>query len=177
MILSDLQILRAIEIGDIQISPFNRDSLGSNSYDLHLSPHYALYKDEKLDAKKDNPLRRFLIPEEGLTLYPNTLYLMSTVEHTESYNCVPCVETKSSVARLGISAHLTAGFGDNGFTGHWTLEVTCVKPVTIYAGMPFVQIYWEETGVCLNPYNKKSDAKYSEQSELPQGSKMIKNFM
>jgi len=175
--LSDAQILERIEAGDILISSFDRKNLGPNSYDVHLSPHVAMYKDPIIDAKKDNPLRRFIIPEEGMILYPDQFYLMSTIEWTSSINCVPIIDGKSSTGRLGISIHETAGSGDNGFSGHWTLEVSTKIPVRVYAGMPIGQIKWFGTGICLKPYNKKGTSKYNDQPELPQGSKMFRNFI
>lgn len=83
----------------------------------------------------------------------------------------------SSIARLGISVHLTAGFGDVGFHGHWTLEITAQKPVRIYADMPICQIYYTLTlGDCTVPYSLKTDAKYHGQPGIPVSSKMFKNF-
>lgn len=176
MILSDSQILEYIEQKDIVLEPFNRESLGSNSYDLHLSEHLAIYKDYVLDAKKNNTLSRFEIPEEGFVFKPGILYLGSTTEYTESHNCVPCIEGKSSCARLGVNIHITAGFGDAGFCGYWTLEISVIKPVRLYANMPIGQIYWFKTGICLNPYDKKKGAKYDMQGDLPVASRMYLNF-
>jgi len=177
MILSDKAILEAIEKGEIVIEPFDRSALGSNSYDVHLSKYLAVYVDEVLDAKKHNKVKHFEIPEEGLVLEPGELYLGSTLEYTETHKHLPILDGKSSVGRLGIDIHATAGIGDVGFCGHWTLEISVQKPVRVYAGMPMGQIiYYVVKGEVENPYDKKTDAKYSHQDALPKESMMWKNF-
>jgi dCTP deaminase len=65
MILSDQTILEEIENGNILIEPFNRDCLGSNSYDVHLSKHLAMYKNQVLDVRQHNEIDEFTIPDEG----------------------------------------------------------------------------------------------------------------
>jgi dCTP deaminase len=89
---------------------------------------------------KDNPTKELIIPPEGIVLEPGHLYLGATVEHTETYNLVPFIEGRSSVARLGLSIHLTAGFGESNFQGTWTLEMTVVYPLRVYAGVELCQI-------------------------------------
>lgn len=189
MILSDTAILKAIDEEQIMIKPFNYDRLGSNSYDVTLSKHFAVYSILKenvrvnfhipthIDAKEDNELFHFEIPEKGYILNPGMLYLCSTNEYTETHKHVPFLEGKSSTGRLGINIHATAGKGDVGFCGHWTLEISCIHPVKIYPNMPIAQlIYHTVEGDVANPYNKKDSAKYDSQSILPVGSKMFKNF-
>ena len=157
MILTDKKILDEIENGSIVIKPFNQEYLGSNSYDVHLSKNLATYSDEILDAKKHNQIKNFEIPEEGFILLPNQLYLGATVEYTETRKHVPFLEGKSSVGRLGIDIHATAGKGDIGFLGYWTLEISVKIPVRVYAGMPIGQlIYFVAEGSVLSPYNKKN---------------------
>lgn len=178
MILSDQKILECIEQGLIKIKPFNRESLGTNSYDVHLSKHLATYRDRVLDAKKHNTIERFEIPEDGFELQPGTLYLGSTEEYTETHAHVPFLEGKSSVGRLGIDIHATAGKGDVGFCNYWTLEISCTQPVRVYAGMPIGQlIYFSVDGEIQNLYNKKIGAKYNSQSPHPVESMMWKNFL
>ena len=168
MILSDQSILNQIEAGKILIVPFNRSSLGTNSYDVHLSPYFATYRDSELDAQKHNEAEHFKIPEKGYVLRPNEIYLGSTMEYTETHDFVPFLEGKSSVGRLGIDIHATAGKGDSGFCNYWTLEISVKKPVRIYAGMPIGQlIYFEIQGEVLRPYNEKEGAKYTSISPKP----------
>lgn len=176
MILTDSEILKEIELGNIVITPFERSQLGSNSYDVRLGNKLAVYRDFMLDSKKHNEVDIFEIPEEGYILAPSTLYLGSTLEYTETYNNVPIIQGKSSTGRLGIAIHITAGLGDESFKGHWVLEITAVQPVRVYAGMPIGQIvYHAIKGEVINPYDKKENAKYSNQGALPVESMMWKN--
>jgi dCTP deaminase len=176
MILSDKKILEAIAIGEIVIEPFDPACLGTNSYDVHLGRYMAYYKDRVLDAKKHNTIEHFEIGPEGIELQPGTLYLGVTEEYTETHNSVPFLEGKSSVGRLGIDIHATAGKGDVGFCNAWTLEISCVQPVRIYAGMPIGQlIYFKVDGDIENYYNRKPGAKYNQRSFKPVESMMWKN--
>ena len=176
MILSDKKILEAIKKKEIVIEPFDPKALGTNSYDVHLGKHLATYKNEVLDAKKHNQVTHFEIPEEGYVLQPGILYLGVTVEYTETHNAVPFLEGKSSVGRLGIDIHATAGKGDVGFCNTWTLEISCVHPVRVYANMPIGQlIYFAVDGDIENYYNKKSNAKYTQRTIHPVESMMWKN--
>jgi len=176
MILSDLAILEEIKQGSIVIEPFDRKLLGSNSYDVHLGKHLAVYEDKILDAKQHNKITHFEIPEDGYVIQPGTLYLGVTLEYTETHKHVPFLEGKSSTGRLGIDIHATAGKGDVGFCNTWTLEISCVHPVRIYAGMPIGQlIYFPVTGEVENSYSTKKNAKYTERTIRPVESMMWKN--
>ena len=176
MILSDKKILLAIERGAILIEPFDINCLGTNSYDVHLGKYLATYKNRELDARKHNEIEHFEIGEDGFLLQPNTLYLGVTVEYTETHQHVPFLEGKSSIGRLGIDIHATAGKGDVGYCNTWTLEISCTQPVRVYAGMPIGQlIYFVIDGEIENLYNKKSNAKYTAKTERPIESMMWKN--
>lgn len=177
MILTDKQILKEIRKKTIVIKPFGRKFLGSNSYDVHLGDYMSIYKCEILDAKKHNRVRTFRIPKEGLILVPSKLYLGVTREYTETHRHVPFLEGKSSVGRLGIDIHATAGKGDVGFANRWTLEISVRQPVRIYAGMPIGQlIYFEVNGEVEIPYSRKKGAKYTKKTSRPVESMMWKNF-
>ena len=176
MILSDKKILEAIANGDIVIEPFNQKCLGTNSYDVHLGRTLGIYKSQVLDAKKHNEIEYIEIPAEGFVLHTNILYLGVTEEYTETHTTVPFLEGKSSVGRLGIDIHATAGKGDVGFCNTWTLEISCTQPVRIYAGMPIGQlIYFKVDGEIENYYNKKQNAKYIDRTTRPVESMMWKN--
>lgn len=166
-----------MEKGEIIISPFDRSALGSNSYDVHLGKTLAVYEQEVLDAKSHNTIRYLEIPEEGFVLQPSVFYLGSTAEYTETWKHVPFLEGKSSVGRLGIDIHATAGKGDVGFCNYWTLEISVKQPVRVYAGMPVGQIiYFRTEGQLITPYNQKKSAKYNGKNPLPMESMMFKNF-
>ena len=176
MILTDKEILNHIEKGLIKIEPFDLSCLGTNSYDVHLGKTLAVYEADVLDAKAHNKIRTFEIPEEGFVLMPDKFYLGVTHEYTETHAQVPFLEGKSSVGRLGIDIHATAGKGDVGFCNYWTLEISVKQPVRVYAGMPIGQlIYFEVKGDIQNMYNKKPNAKYNDKKSIPVESMMFKN--
>ncbi|HTS33006.1 MAG TPA: dCTP deaminase [Thermoplasmata archaeon] len=177
MILSDAKIREEMERGRIVIRPFRRENLGTNSYDVHLGPYLAVYRRGALDARRANPVREFRIPPEGFVLVPGQLYLGVTEEYTETHGFVPFLEGKSSVGRLGIDIHSTAGKGDEGFCNYWTLEMSVKVPVRVYAGMPVGQlIYFEISGPVERSYSAKRSAKYRRVSSHPMPSRMHLNF-
>ncbi|MFW6364174.1 MAG: dCTP deaminase [Spirochaeta sp.] len=141
MILSGKEIRRRLG-GDINIDPFHEDQVNPNSYNLSLHNELLVYEDHVLDMKHNNPSKSLVIPPDGLQLEPDTLYLGRTVEYTETRNLVPMLEGRSSIGRLGLFVHITAGFGDVGFKGFWTLEIFCVQPIRIYAGVEIAQIFY-----------------------------------
>jgi dCTP deaminase len=141
--LSGLAIEEAIRAGDIVIDPFDPDAVGPNSYDLTLNPEIKMYTvGGPLDMKAENPVGSHVIPEDGMLLYPGNLYLCCTNEVAGSERFIPCIDGRSSVGRLGIQVHITAGFGDVGFIGQWTLEVLVAKPIRVYPNTRICQIYF-----------------------------------
>jgi dCTP deaminase len=141
MILSGLEIKKRLG-KDIIIEPYDDKYLNPNSYNLRLHNELLIYKNSVLDMKTPNETERIIIPEEGLILEPNRLYLGRTLEYTETYNLVPMLEGRSSIGRLGIFIHITAGFGDIGFCGYWTLEIFAIQKVKIYPYVPVCQIFY-----------------------------------
>jgi dCTP deaminase len=177
MILSDTKIRSALRTGKIVIDPFRPECLGTNSYDVHLGPYLAVYRGAALDARRPNPVEERRIPSDGFVLVPGQLYLGVTEEYTETHGYVPFLEGKSSVGRLGIDIHSTAGKGDEGFCNYWTLEMSVKLPVRIYAGMPVGQlIYFEISGPVARSYSSKKSAKYRRVSAHPTPSRMYLNF-
>lgn len=140
---------------DIIIDPFDDAQLNPNSYNLTLHNELMVYEELMLDMAKANRVRRIDIPSEGLVLSPNQLYLARTAERTVTHNLVPQIEGRSSVGRLGLFVHVTAGFGDVGFSGYWTLEMFAVHPVRIYAGVPICQIFYHEITGSYQEYASK----------------------
>ncbi len=143
MILSGDEIRRQLGT-NILIDPFEESRLNPNSYNLTLHDELLTYEEVVLDMRKPNRTRRLVIPQEGLVLSPNQLYLGRTVEMTETHNLVPMIEGRSSIGRLGLFVHVTAGFGDVGFKGYWTLEMFAVQPVKIYPGVSICQIFYHQ---------------------------------
>jgi dCTP deaminase len=162
MILSDTAILHARLRGDIVIEPFDERRLGGNSYDVALSEHLLIYDAPQwLDCAEEAPFTRCEIGPEGFVLQPGQLYLGSTVEYTETHMHVPYLDGKSSIGRLGINIHATAGRGDVGFCNHWTLEITVAHPIKVYAGMPIGQLTFHEVaGPVQRRYSTKPGTSY-----------------
>ena len=171
MILSGLEICSKIG-QEIIIDPFERKKVNPNSYNLSLHHVLITYTDFPLDMKKENPYLEITIPPNGLVLEPNRLYLGRTVEYTETNGYVPMLEGRSSVGRLGIFVHVTAGFGDVGFKGYWTLEIFCIQPVRIYPEVEVCQIYYH---TLEGAYEAYSSHKYQNNRDI-QPSLMFKDF-
>ena len=115
--LTGAEIIRLHKEGIIQISDFDESRVNPNSYNLRLSNEMIVYDVSRddvfnnyIDTKKDNPTKKFIIPESGIILMPNVLYLGSTIEKTYVGDLIPCISGRSSVARCGIEIHRTAGF-------------------------------------------------------------------
>jgi len=176
MILTDKTIIDEIAAKNIVIEPLIEANIGTNSVDLTLSNTLLMYTDQVLDTRKKNAYAPMIIPEEGMILQPNILYLASTVEYTETLRHVPLLHGKSSLARLGLYIHVCAGFGDVGFCGHWTLELAVIQQVKIYPGMKIAQIcYHDISEMPYTDYASKADAKYKDQGKDPVASKNYLN--
>lgn len=172
MILSGQEILKNIDKKDIIIEPFNKDRINPNSYNLSLFNELLVYENDILDMKKPNPTKKIVIPEEGLLLEPGKLYLGRTNEFTKTDKFVPMLEGRSSTGRLGLFIHVTAGFGDIGFAGYWTLEIFCVQPIKIYPNVDICQIYYHDI---LGDYDLYNSGKYQNNNGI-QPSLMYKDF-
>ena len=162
MILSGSAISFALDNGTIDIDPFDHELVNPASYDLRLGPEVAVYTATEqawdrqsvhkrapspkitLDAKREQLLTVVQMSPDGFEVEPGRLYLMHTAERVHTRCFVTQLGGKSSIARLGLVVHLTAGFGDPGFDGQYTLEVTSVAhPVVVYPGMRFCQVWFE----------------------------------
>ena len=171
MILSGKEIQRHIG-KEIIIEPFDQSRVNPNSYNLTLHNELLVYENHELDMKKLNPTKRITIPEEGLELEPNRLYLGRTNEFTKTEGFVPMLEGRSSTGRLGLFIHVTAGFGDVGFAGYWTLEIFCIQPIRIYPNAEICQIYYHSIEGDYEPYKS---GKYQNNTDI-QPSLMYKDF-
>ncbi|NLX76999.1 MAG: dCTP deaminase [Clostridiaceae bacterium] len=171
MILSGLEIKKHIG-REIIIEPFDEKCLNPNSYNLRLHNELLVYEENVLDMKKPNKTRRIIIPEDGLILEPGILYLGRTLEYTKTEGYVPMLEGRSSVGRLGLFIHVTAGFGDVGFSGYWTLEIHCIQPIRIYPGVEICQIYYH---TIEGDYEKLYKGKYQNNAGI-QPSMMYRDF-
>lgn len=147
------KILQEIDSGNIVIDPFNIDQLNPNSYNVTLNNILKVYSLPKarnmrpiIDMKNADTLKTIDIDlslyKNGFILIPGTLYLGSTKEKISSDKYISAIDGRSSIGRLGISIHSTAGFGDIGFSGTYTLEISVVQPVKIYSDILIGQIYF-----------------------------------
>jgi len=140
---------------DIIIIPFDDSQINPNSYNVRLSNELYIYEEDTLDVKIENKVTKIIIPEEGLVLLPNILYVGHTVEYTETYNLVPMIDGRSSLGRLGLFTNASAGFGDVGFKGVWSIQLTCIKPIRVYPNMKIAQLYYEEVIGEVDNYSGK----------------------
>lgn len=156
-ILLKSEIKKALHTGQIVVNPFYEQALTPNGYDLHLGRNIYKFDPGSTRKKdfngfvnavdiKDDPSRHFTklrIPDYGLLMMPGDFILGVTVEYTESHGILPMMEGNSSNARFSLQSHLCAGFGDIGFKGHWTLELSTLIPIRLYAGMSIGQLIWQ----------------------------------
>ncbi|MGB7327454.1 MAG: dCTP deaminase [Rubripirellula sp.] len=166
MLLSGDEIRRR-HSDSIRIEPFDESRLNPNSYNLSLHNELLVYEEVVLDAASPSRYRRLEIPDEGLTLQPNQLYLGRTVEFTETHGVVPMLQGRSSLGRLGLFVNPGGSMGDEGYCGTWTLQMYCVQPVRIYAAMEVCQIcYLGLEGTCQgyssDKYQNSRDIKPSQ---------------
>jgi dCTP deaminase len=157
---------------EIFIDEFDERRLNPNSYNLRLHNKLLVYEDEVLDMKKENRAKEIIISEDGLVLEPGTLYLGRTVERTETHALVPMLEGRSSIGRLGMFIHVTAGFGDVGFNGFWTLEISVLKPIRVYPNVEICQIYYH---TLIGEITEYSGNKYQNNNGI-QPSLLYKDF-
>ena len=171
MILSGREIKKHLG-KEIKITPWREEALNPNSCNLRLHNELMLYDEAELDMRKENTAHSITIPEDGLWLEPGRLYLGRTHEYTETDCFVPMLEGRSSVGRLGLYIHVTAGFGDVGFSGYWTLEIHCVQPVKVYPLVDICQIYYH---TIQGEYDKYNEGKYQNNRGI-QPSMLYKDF-
>jgi dCTP deaminase len=165
MILSDRDILREIEAGRLAIEPFERECVQPSSVDLHLGNQLLLFRNSHrpfIDVKQ--PVDELMEPHEvpygeSFAVHPLEVLLASTYEAvTLPDDLVARLEGKSSLARLGLQVHATAGFVDPGWHGHLTLELSNVTkfPILIYPGMKIAQIsFMRMSSPVLVPYGSQ----------------------
>jgi len=162
-ILSDNEIRTAYANGKIVVDPFNPEHLNPTSLDLTLGDGVAVYTNwveafevpkttyedgryfcilpnGMINVKQEPGVARFTISHQGWLLKPGIGYLMHTRERVWTESFVPVLDGKSSIGRLFVKVHETAGYGDPGFNGQYTLEVTAQHPIRVYAGMRICQI-------------------------------------
>jgi len=144
MILTAARIEEAIEQGHIRIDPLERSCINPNSVNFHLADQLMIYEPGELDALRPHATRLITIPEEGLLLQPDELYLGCTREVIGSDLYVPLIFGRSSIARLGLFVEITAPLGDLGYFGQWSLQLHAIRPLRIYPNMRIGQVMFME---------------------------------
>lgn len=173
MILTGPEIKCQVAEGGIMINPYNSEHVNQSSVDLTLGQEVLQYilrgtvrcfgehrvydPGAYLDSKIENDCARTFIPPDGLILEPGFLYLMHTVESVCTDKFAIMIDGKSSLGRLGVLVHMTAGYVDPGFDGQYTLEVSCVLPVRLYAGMRVCQIRFHTLHGELENYQERGN--------------------
>ncbi len=158
----------------IKYNPDKTDYSMANWFTRRKYYHDYLMHPEKYDIRnpeylidptkaQDHKTVEIEIPETGLILSPYIGYLGSTVEYTETRNLFPYIDGKSSVGRNFILNHHTAGRGDDGFCGEWTLEIRVLYPTVVYPYMRIGQIYYEEFNGERMPYDQNPHSHYNGQ--------------
>ena len=173
MVLKQKEIKEAMKRGTIAITPFNEASLGINSYDVHLSNKLLLVLNTELSPLSATEYEIIEIPKEGYLLNPRQLYLASTMEYTETYGFVPYLDGRSSIGRQGLFIHVTAGRGDDGFSGYWTMELMSILPYRVYPGMPIGQLtYHQSSSIDGMSYASRDHKSYNNTNRDPMPSKI-----
>ena len=164
MILSDKDILKRIKKGDLRVEPFNSSCVQPSSIDLHLSSEVRVFNNwelDVLDVKKKNDLSHIVrIKKDGFIVHPGEFLLGATAEKIGLSNDVAAkLEGRSSLGRLGLIIHATAGYVDPGFLGWLTFEISNISrlPIKIYPEMRIAQIcFFQMSTSVLRPYGSKN---------------------
>jgi dCTP deaminase len=185
-VLSDRDIRAAIESGDVVIRPYDPVDLQPSSVDLHLDRRFRVFRNNRypyIDVRKPQPDLTELVTienDEPFILHPGEFVLGQTLEWTElPADLVARLEGKSSLGRLGLLIHSTAGYVDPGWKGNLTLELSNVAnlPIALYFGMKIGQIsFFRMSSAVERPYGSKElGSKYQGQSE-PTASAFHRDF-
>lgn len=129
---------------NIFVDDLNKDDINNCYILVYLSNHLKVYDCDVIDIKNSNSFKDIIIDEDGYTLEPNKLYIGSTTKFTRTYGYVPMLTSFDELAVCGVEIHVTAGFGDNGFEGTWTLEIVSTEKVKLYPNMLIGRTYYHQ---------------------------------
>lgn len=186
MLLSDRDIAQYVADSRITLDPWDPSMIQPSSVDVHLDRFFRLFDNHKYDvidpAAEQKELTRLVeVPADGsFVLHPGEFVLGATYEQVTLANDVAArLEGKSSLGRLGLLTHSTAGFIDPGFSGHVTLELsnTATMPIKLYPGMKVGQLcFFQLSSAAENPYgNGATHSRYQGQRG-PTASRSYLNF-
>ena len=186
MVLSDTSITRLIAEGRIAIDPYDSTLMQPSSLDVRVDRYFRVFRNSRypfIDVKQEQEELTELVEiddETPFILHPGEFVLGSTLERVRlPDDLVARLEGKSSLGRLGLLIHSTAGFVDPGWSGRLTLELANILnlPITLYAGMPVAQIsFMQLTTPVERPYGSPTlSSKYQGDTD-PMPSKYHLNF-
>ncbi|GGL36689.1 dCTP deaminase [Phycicoccus endophyticus] len=186
MLLSDRDIRAEIEAGRVALDPWDPAMVQPSSVDVRLDKFFRLFDNHKyqvIDPAQDQADLTRLVevdPQEGFVLHPGEFVLGSTLETVSLPDDLAArVEGKSSLGRLGLLTHATAGFVDPGFTGHVTLELSNVAtlPIMLWPGMKIGQLaFFRLTSPSENPYGSEAYGSHYQGQRGPTASRSFQNF-
>ena len=186
MLLSDRDIRAEIEAGRVVLDPWDPDMIQPSSVDVRLDKYFRLFDNHKypvIDPAQDQPDLTRLVevdPADGFVLHPGEFVLGSTLEAvTLPDDLAARVEGKSSLGRLGLLTHATAGFVDPGFTGHVTLELSNVAtlPIMLWPGMKIGQLaFFRLSSPSENPYGSSKYGSHYQGQRGPTASRSFQSF-
>jgi dCTP deaminase len=186
MILSDGDIRKELAAGRIEIDPFDEDCVQPSSVDVHVDSQFRVFANSRypyIDVRREMPDLTELVevqPEEPFILHPGEFVLGSTLERVRlPDDLVARLEGKSSLGRLGLLIHSTAGYVDPGWDGNLTLELSNVAnlPITIYPAMKIGQIsFFRLTTPAEVPYGSKATRSKYQGQRGPTASRFFEEF-
>lgn len=169
MILTGPEIAARVRAGNIHITPFDARLVNPASYDVTLGPNIVTYEAQNggiVDPEQENECRRDVIGlgrmGDAILLQPGRLYLLHTIERVWTPDLVTVLDGKSSLGRLGVSVHQTAGYGDPGFDGQYTMEVTVIMTTRLRVGMRIGQLRFHTTVGEVRTYRGKYQADFAQ---------------
>ena len=186
MLLSDRDIRSQISAGRVGLDPWDPAMVQPSSVDVRLDRYFRLFDNHKypfIDPAEDQPDLTHLIevaPDEAFVLHPGEFVLGSTFEQvTLPGDLAARLEGKSSLGRLGLLTHSTAGFIDPGFSGHVTLELSNVAtlPIKLWPGMKIGQLcFFQLSSPAENPYGSEKYGSHYQGQRGPTASKSFSRF-
>ncbi len=186
MLLSDRDIRAQVDGGRVRLDPYDADLIQPSSIDVRLDKYFRLFDNHKygvIDPAQDQPDLTHLVevdPAEGFVLHPGEFVLGSSYEQITLPDDVAArVEGKSSLGRLGLLTHATAGFVDPGFSGHVTLELSNVAtlPIMLWPGMKIGQLcFFQLSSPAENPYGSAKYGSHYQGQRGPTASRSFQNF-
>jgi dCTP deaminase len=186
MILSDVTIREEVEAGHIVIDPFDETCVQPSSVDLHVDSRFRVFANSRypyIDVKEEMPDLTEIVEVKGgepFILHPGEFVLGSTMERVGiPDDLVARLEGKSSLGRLGLLIHSTAGYVDPGWDGYLTLELSNVAnlPITIYPGMKIGQIsFFRLSTPAAEPYGSEARRSKYQGQRGPTASRFFEEF-